>query len=481
MQKQAPTVGRILVMVGFALSCFGLLVFLWLSFGGPIPLKPKGYRFEASFPEATQLAIEADVRVAGVEVGKVRAKRLDETGNRTIATMEIDRRYAPVHRDARAALRQKTLLGETYVELRIGSRDAPTLPEGGRLPNRALADTVELDEILNSLDPYTRRAFRTWQQSLAVAGRERGTDLNDALGNLPGFVGEGADLFEVLDTQRKALGALVKNTGVVFRALTEREDQLRALIENSDTTFTAIQRQREAFAETWRIFPTFLDESKSTFARLDRFSRDTQPLVRDLRPALDDLGPALEDVGDLSPDLRRFFVNLDPLITISERSLPATRQIFDGLRPLLARLGPWLGQVNPILDWVGQHQHTLTDVFANLGVATAARTKSGDPRSPGHYLRQFGPTGVETASMHPNRLSSNRGNAYLNPLGIIGPEIAKNVILPAWDCKNAGGEKDNQSGSPQPTPACHEQDPYTWEGRAQKFPHVESRGYNGRG
>ena len=36
MQKQAPTVGRMLVMVGFALSCFGLLLFLWLAFGGPI-------------------------------------------------------------------------------------------------------------------------------------------------------------------------------------------------------------------------------------------------------------------------------------------------------------------------------------------------------------------------------------------------------------------------------------------------------------
>jgi hypothetical protein len=40
MQKQAPTLGRLLVMVGFALSCFGLLLFLWLAFGGPIPLKP---------------------------------------------------------------------------------------------------------------------------------------------------------------------------------------------------------------------------------------------------------------------------------------------------------------------------------------------------------------------------------------------------------------------------------------------------------
>ena len=39
MQKTAPSLGRILTMVLFALSCFGLLTFLWLTFGGPTPLK----------------------------------------------------------------------------------------------------------------------------------------------------------------------------------------------------------------------------------------------------------------------------------------------------------------------------------------------------------------------------------------------------------------------------------------------------------
>src|ERR671936_3097751 len=112
MQKQPPSLGRVLTMVLFALSCFGLLLFLWLSFGGPIPLKPKGYRFRVAFPEAAQLGLEADVRVAGVNIGKVRAKTIDPRHrNRTIATIEVDSGYAPIARDARAILRQKTLLG----------------------------------------------------------------------------------------------------------------------------------------------------------------------------------------------------------------------------------------------------------------------------------------------------------------------------------------------------------------------------------
>ena len=73
MQKQAPTLGRILIMAIFTLSCFGLLLYLWAAFGGPVPLKPRGYQFKASFAEATQLAQEADVRISGVTVGKVTA------------------------------------------------------------------------------------------------------------------------------------------------------------------------------------------------------------------------------------------------------------------------------------------------------------------------------------------------------------------------------------------------------------------------
>src|ERR671914_690511 len=105
MGTKGSTPAEIAAMVIFAFSCFGLLLFLWLSFGGAIPLKPKGYRVDVAFPEATQLAIEADVRSAGVPIGKVRAKRRDEANNRTLATIEVERKYAPLHTDAKAILR----------------------------------------------------------------------------------------------------------------------------------------------------------------------------------------------------------------------------------------------------------------------------------------------------------------------------------------------------------------------------------------
>src|ERR1044072_3651973 len=177
MQKQAPSLGRILIAVGFTLSCFGLILFLWIPFGGPIPLKPQSYRVTAYFPEATQLAVESDVRIGGVSVGKVKEIQLappDERVNgkdTTEAVIEIEPEFAPISTDARAILRQKTLLGETYVELTSGtepgkqsapvalgaaanvsdadSQDIESIPEGGTLGVSRTEEATQIDEILD--------------------------------------------------------------------------------------------------------------------------------------------------------------------------------------------------------------------------------------------------------------------------------------------------------------------------------------------
>src|SRR5918999_1068424 len=237
MQKAAPNLGRIALMVGFALSCFALLLFLWLAFGGPIPLKPKGYRVSASFQEASQLASEADVRISGVPVGKVKTIENDPRTGRSTVTMELEAKYSPLPSDSKAMLRQKTLLGETYVELTPGTERAKKVPEGGRLPAGNVSETVELDEILRTLDPETRAAFQEWTQTQAEAISGHGRDVNDALGNLGPFAEDASGLVDILNRQEPAVERLIADTGVVFEALTERDGQLRDLIENSNPVF----------------------------------------------------------------------------------------------------------------------------------------------------------------------------------------------------------------------------------------------------
>src|SRR4051794_32310300 len=142
MDKQAPSLARIISMVVFSLSCFGILLFLWLTFGGATPLKAKSYEIHVHFPEATTLAQEADVRMAGVTIGRVKQKSLDKGAARTNVTLAIDPKFAPIPSNAHAILRQKTLLGETYVELSPGTKTASKLHDGKTLANAQVEPTV---------------------------------------------------------------------------------------------------------------------------------------------------------------------------------------------------------------------------------------------------------------------------------------------------------------------------------------------------
>jgi ABC-type transporter Mla subunit MlaD len=122
MIKVAPSLGRIMAMVVFAFSCFGILLFLWLQFGGATPLKPEKYLVKVGFPEAVGLLQDVDVRTAGITIGTVRDVEVEESSNRAVATLALDEAYAPLSGDARAILRRKTLLGETFVEITTGAR-----------------------------------------------------------------------------------------------------------------------------------------------------------------------------------------------------------------------------------------------------------------------------------------------------------------------------------------------------------------------
>jgi phospholipid/cholesterol/gamma-HCH transport system substrate-binding protein len=451
MIKQAPSLGRMLAMVVFTLSCFALLLFLWLAFGGPIPLKPEGYRFEVHIPESATLAQEADVRLAGVNVGKVKSKELDKGGARTVVEIELEEKYAPIPKDSKAMLRQKTLLGETYVELSKGTKSKGALKDGGRLPNAQVEPTVELDEIFTAFDKPTRDAFKDWMTELAKAigpaSPRRSQDLNDAFGNLEGFAVDGAKLLGVLDDQEVAVRRLIRNTGEVFGAINERQGALRQLVVNSGNTFEATASRDEALAETFRIFPTFLDESKATMTRLERFSRNTRPLVNDLKGPADDLGPTVRDLGRLAPDLERLFRDLRPLIRSSEDGVPALERVLRGAEPLFEAAHVFFPELNPILSYFNFHQTTISGFLSN-----GAPDLSGDAGGE-RYQTQIGIINSRSFQRYTQRQIWDRGNAYMQPNGL-QRAIAMGTIE-SFDCKPTNGERPDPvdtAGPPGGTP-----------------------------
>ncbi|WP_027005791.1 MlaD family protein [Conexibacter woesei] len=435
MNKQVPSLGKILVMVGFALSCFGLLLFLWLAFGGPTPLKAKSYRFKVSFGEATQLAHEADVRISGVPVGKVKDIVTNRQTGRSDATIELDSEYAPLPSDAKAILRQKTLLGETYVELTPGTSNAKAIPDNGRLATGQVSDTVELDEILRTFDPQTRRAFQTWVQTQAQSLTGRGQALNDALGNLAPFAEDTTKILEVLNAQKAGVRQLVRNTGVVFDALSARDDQLAGVITNSNKVFATTAARDADLQAAFKALPTFERESSTTLKRLTKFSQNANPVVTDLKPAAREISPTFTQLAALAPDLKALFRDIDPLVKASKKGLPATTEFLNQLHPLLANFDAPLKQLNPILDGANLYSREINAFFANSTAATQATAPVSDSAEPAHYLRTSNPLNPEMLAQYPNRLPTNRTNAYAFP----GDSLSLKDGLASFETRQCSG------------------------------------------
>jgi phospholipid/cholesterol/gamma-HCH transport system substrate-binding protein len=438
MNKQAPSVGRILTMVAFAGSCVGLLIFLWISFGGATPFAGQGYLLKAEFPQAVELATQSDVRISGVSVGKVINVGLDHRTGLTKAVMRIDTRYAPRPADTRAILRAKTLLGETYIELTPGSQHGPKLADNATLPASHVVPTVQLDQILSSFDRKTRRAFQVWQQQYGIALTDRGQALNEALAELYPFATNVQRVLAVLNRDSANTTTLLRDTGRVFSSLSQSPTQLQGFIRNSNATFAATAARDVALANTVRAFPSFLIQTRVTINRLGSFARLAKPLIDELRPAAAQLSPALQKLVTVAPELRSLEVYTGPLVRAARQGIPALDRFLSASVPLLRRLRPYLGGLVPVINYVNSFRREIAGFFAN----STANTQNIQTSAAGvtrHNLRISNPVNPEVLTPYDGRLYSDRGNPYMDPngytrlfggLGVFGDYLCTNRPQP---------------------------------------------------
>ncbi|HWX44326.1 MAG TPA: MlaD family protein [Solirubrobacteraceae bacterium] len=499
MQKRAPTLANILVIVLFALSCFGLLLFLWESFGGPVPLKPKGYRFTVELSRTLALAEQSEVRISGVDVGHVVGLTIHSTGVSDV-TIEMNHQYAPIRASDHMILRQKTLLGETYVELRPPHTLAagPTLPDGGRLASSQVEPAVTLDDILSALDPRTRAAFKVWQQSLAASYNGRGEQINSDFAEFEPFVEDANKLLNILASQEGAVRATIHNTGVVFDALTERDHDFRGFIVNGEKAFHALALSSRQFADAFRELPAFERGGTATLRELDSLAAAASPVLDEARGWERALTPLLRGVQGFTPDLNSLLTNLGPFTSASKKGLPAFEQALDLFTPLLANISPVLRNFDPFLQFTGEYVPELQSLFANVTAATEAHDKNSDTSNGQiqHYLRGLINVNPEGLAVYSKRIGTNRASPYFQPgafrlVGNSGLQVfstaacansAPSVAGPANEAvskeiieqlvrnhvANAPESTTNEVGAP----ACTQQGPFTWEGVTGQYPHV---------
>ncbi|HVF75769.1 MAG TPA: MlaD family protein [Acidimicrobiales bacterium] len=233
----------------------GLIAILFLAsstyFGVKVAvgaLKPR-YQLEALFSAAGQgLQSESDVKVHGVDIGRVKKVRLKD--GQALVRLDIDKgERIPV--GATATIRPKTLFGEKFVDIDPGPNETagPFLSDEDRIEKTV--GGFELEKVLSQLYPILK-AVKPEQvavilDTLAEGGRGQGEKINRQIGNFAELAEiqarHDADVREFLDdlaalSDELAYGAddlvaTARDLNVALPPLNQRSDELGVLLDQT--------------------------------------------------------------------------------------------------------------------------------------------------------------------------------------------------------------------------------------------------------
>src|SRR5206468_3571219 len=68
-------------------------------------------------------------------------------------------------------------------------------------------------------------------------------------------------------------------------------------------------------------------------------------------------------------------------------------------------------------DWLGLYKHEIGAFFPEGAAAGQATDRPPGSSGPIHYLRTANPLNPENLAAYPHRISTNRSNPYVEPLG----------------------------------------------------------------
>lgn len=249
--------------LGAALLGLALVAGLGLRLTHDTPL-----RVSAMFNDTTGLYVGNDVRVLGVDIGKV--TKVEPTGTAVRVDMEFPE-DTEIPANADAAILQSSLVTDRFVELTPAYRSGERIRSGTLIPLARTRNPANLDEMVRAVD-----------QLVVALGNPRGggSDIGDLLAvSAKNLRGQGQFVHDALVATQGAmdavsgnepdLQAITTNLSSLVTALGKRDTLIRRLSGNvtRSTRMLADQRVelRQMVAELARLVSTV-----TTFVRDNR-------------------------------------------------------------------------------------------------------------------------------------------------------------------------------------------------------------------
>jgi len=346
------------------------------------------YRVRAIFDTASFLIPGADVRVAGVRVGRVAAVEVTPEFRAAVVLDVEDPGYRDFRRDARCAIRPQSLIGEKFVECaptRARPEGAPAAPplrevDGERLlPVTQTSTAVDLDLVQNIMRRPYRERLAILLNELGVGLAGRGRELNAVLRRANPALRELDEVLALLAEQNRTLARLAARGDRALAPLARERRRLGSLVANAAAVAQGTAARGEDLEADVALLPGALRELRPTMDHLGELAGEATPVLADLRAAsapvnalVGELGPfaragtpALRSLGDAARTGRTALVEARPTVAQLAETADATRPVAGLASELLGSLDA-TGALPRILDFV-YYQVAATNGFDALG------------------------------------------------------------------------------------------------------------------
>lgn len=310
------------------------------------------------------VAGKQEVRLSGVPVGRITKVQLD--GGRPVLTVSMDRKYAPLYRDARLALRPKTPLNDLYLDVeRRGHASAGTVGGGTVLSAERTRTPVDIGRLLNTLDASTRTRTRYAINALGRALPDHGDQLRAALAELTPFLRSAQRLSRVLAERRGHTRRLVHNFRLLTAELGTRQRALTSLVRSGAQTLQTTGRVAAPLEETVAALPSTLHRLRATFADVRAAADELDPALDGLREPARSLPAGLAALQRLSDDARPAIAALRPTVPRLRALVRAAAPTASDLAAAFAELRPQAPQFDDVTAMVVPCEHAVAKFFHN--------------------------------------------------------------------------------------------------------------------
>jgi ABC-type transporter Mla subunit MlaD len=325
-------VGALVLLIALVATYFG--------FTKHVPYT-HGFRVKAVFPSANSIRANSPVRIAGVNVGKVKKIERQDGTDAAVVTMWIDKKGLPIHKDATVKIRPRIFLeGNFFVDMQPGTPGTPTLGDGDTLPMAQASTPVQLDQVLTALQQDTRKQLQGLLDNYGKALTAKPTPAQDAAQD-PSV--RGLTAAQALNQSYKYGGPAFKNVSIVNEALlgTDPHD-LSKLVAGLAKTTEGLDRNESALKDLITNFNTTM----ASFASRDT---DLSRSIHLLAPTLDNANKALTSLNASFPNTRAFAREILPGVRETPATIDATFPWIVQTRKLLskAELGGLIQELSP--------------------------------------------------------------------------------------------------------------------------------------